>query len=104
MEAQQRDYYYYELMEITIIFLGVSPLHGRHYCTSGVMHKARWMAKVIDSFKVWMFRSQFALTDRDKKDMRDFCIFYATLHLTAWVTAPLNVAAPLNELTLMKSL
>lgn len=77
MEAQQRDYYYYELMEITIIFLGVSPLHGRHFCASGVMHKALWMAKIIYSFKVQycMFRSQFAHTDREKKDLRDFCIF-----------------------------
>ena len=70
----------------------------------GAMHQARWMSKIIYSFKIWMFRSQFTLTAREEKGLRELCIFFARVYVKAWYTAPLPTAAPNNDLQLLKSL
>jgi hypothetical protein len=43
----QRHDDYRELLEITIIFLGGTPLCGAFIMAPGGLHKARWMAKAI---------------------------------------------------------
>ena len=53
---------YREFLELSIIFLGGTPLRGVHLVVPGAMHHARWMSNVIYSLKVWMFREQFKLT------------------------------------------
>ncbi|KAG0712093.1 hypothetical protein GWK47_002150 [Chionoecetes opilio] len=70
----------------------------------GPIHHARWMAKVIYSFKVWLFRRQFRLTVREESGLRDICVFAVKLYLKAWFTAPLAAAAPKSDLELMKAL
>jgi len=81
-KMQPRDDYR-ELLELVLIFLGAEPSRGRHFAAPGAMHQARWMAKVIYTFKVWMFRSQFRLTAREQKALRDLCIFYARIYVKA---------------------
>ena len=62
------------------------------------------MMKIIYTFKVRMFRSQFSLSAREERGLRDLCIFYSRVYVKAWYTAPLSVAAPNNDLQLLKSL
>lgn len=102
-KIQPRDDYR-ELLELAMIFLGSSPPRGIRFAAPGAMHHARWMAKVIYTFKIWMFRSQFKLTAREQKGLRDLCIFFSRLYVKAWTTAPLAVAAPQNDLHLLQSL
>ena len=48
---------YKELIELAIIYLGDKPDKGVRFSAPGAMHNARWMAKVLYCFKIWMFRS-----------------------------------------------
>ena len=102
-EAQPRDNYR-ELLELTLIFLGAVTRCRVHFMSPGAMYHARWMSKMIYSFKVWMFRAQFKLTPREEKDLRDVCLCCAYIYIKAWYTSPNVVSAPHNDLLLMKSL
>lgn len=95
---------YRELLELTLIFIGIAPPRGVRFTQPGAMHQARWMSKVIYTFKVWMFRSQFQLTGREEKCLRELCIFFARVYVRAWHMAPIATAAPNNDLQLLKSL
>jgi len=102
-ESQPRDDYR-EFLELTVIFLGGAPSRGVRFLAPGPMHHARWMSKVLYSLKVWMLRSQFSLTAREERGLRDICIFAVRIYLKAWIRAPLATCAPFNDLQLMKSL
>ena len=43
---------YHELLELVLIYLRGSPTHGVKFVATGAMHQARWMSKVIYTFKV----------------------------------------------------
>lgn len=103
LETQPRDDYR-ELLELASIFLGTSPSRGVRFSAPGAMHHARWMAKAIYSFKVWLFRSQFKLTPRENRGLRDLCIFFARIYVRAWTTAPLAAKASNGDLVLLKAL
>jgi len=95
---------YRELVELALIFLGKTPSRGIRFAAPGPMHQARWMSKVIYTFKVWMFRSQFRLTAREVRGLRDLCVFFAKLYVRSWMTAPVAATAPQNDLSLLQSL
>ena len=86
------------------MFLGTSSSRRIRFRTPGANHHARWMAKVIYTFKVWLFRSQFRMTHREQNGLRDLCIFYARVYVKNWISAPLAVKAPSNDLHLYKDL
>lgn len=90
---------YRELLELTIIFLGEVPVKGVSFKAPAELHRARWMAKVIYSFKIWMFRGQFRLTASEEKGLKQICIFAVRLYIRAWFTAP---SAPRHDLQLLK--
>lgn len=102
-ESQPRDDYR-EFLELVLTYLGSIPERGVKFMAPGAMHQARWMSKVIYTFKVWMFRHQFRLTEREEKGIRDLCIFYSRIYLRAWFQAPLSVSAPRNDLHLLQEL
>ena len=95
---------YREFLELAIIFLGGTPPRGIHIMAPEAMHQARWMAKVICSLKIWMFRSQFKLTKKEEKGLREVCLFSVVLYLKTWFSAPLAVSAPRNDLQLLQDL
>ena len=68
------------------------------------MHRARWMAKVIYTIKMWIFRSQFKKKPSEERGIRDVATFSVIIHLKAWMTAPLAAEAPLNDFKLMEQL
>lgn len=102
-ERQPRDDYR-EVMELTLLFLGAPLPYVTRFRYPGANHHARWMAKVIYTFKVWMFRSQFHLTLREQRGLRELCVFFSRIYVKAWITAPLAVKAPNSDLCLLKSL
>ena len=99
--TQPRDDYR-ELLELTLIFLGAVPPRGIHFLAPGAMHQARWMAKVIYSFKVWMFRSEFKLTVRECRGLQELCIFFSRIYVKAWVKVSIASHAPKNNLQMLK--
>ena len=63
MEHSLRDDYR-ELLELVVAFLGGVP-HGRtqvQFMAPGPVHRARWMARTIYAFKIWMFWDQLQVT------------------------------------------
>ena len=67
----------------------------------GPMHLARWMSKIIYSFKVWMFCNQFHLTAREERGLQGMCLFAMRIYAKAWINAPL--ATPQQDLDLLKA-
>ena len=105
-QLQPRDDYL-EFLQLILIFLG----DGQHedskqpsFRAPGAMHHARWMSKVIYSLKIWMFRGQFKLTQREERGLRHVCIFTTRIYMKAWMQAPLPTKAPLHDLNLLKEL
>ena len=102
-QIQPRDDYK-EFLELVIIFLGAVPARGVRFMSTGAMHHARWMSKVIYSLKIWMFKTQFKLTPAEERGLRDVCVFVVRIYLKAWITAPQASGAPYSDLLLLKSL
>lgn len=51
-----------------------------------------------------MFRSQFHLTGREEKGLRQIAVFVCRLYAKAWTLAPEAAAAPRHDLQLLKDL
>lgn len=101
--AQPRDDYK-ELLDLTLIFLGVIPRSGVKFRSPGAIHHARWMAKGIYSLKIYLFRECFNLTAKEEKGLRDICIFIVMVYVRAWFTSSLAPQAPKHDLTFLKIL
>ena len=69
-QQQPRDDYR-EMLELCLIYLGDRPERGVRFRAPGAIHQARWMAKVIYALKIWLFRSQFKLTAKEERGLRD---------------------------------
>lgn len=70
----------------------------------GALHRARWMAKVIYSMKIFIFRSQFKLTPKELTGLAQFCVFAIRIYLPNWIMAPISIDAPRRDLNLIKNL
>ena len=95
---------YSELLELVIIFLGGTSSRGFHFRAPGALHRARWMARILLSFKIWMFRSQFKLTRVEETGIFQFKLFISEVYIQAWFEAPSSASAPANDLAFLKKL
>ena len=102
-QRQPRDDYR-ELLELSIICLGGVPPRGIRFLKPGALHRARWMARVIYSLKIHLFREQFHASNRDKRGIERFVLFALQLYVPAWYEAPVATSAPQNDLSYMKAL
>lgn len=66
LKKDYERYYYRELLELTIVFLGIFP-EGHDFRPPGPMHHARWMSKAINALKLYLFREVFRLTKHEDK-------------------------------------
>ena len=103
LQVQPRNDYR-ELLELSLIVLGGIPIRGIRFTAPGAMHQARGMSKVIYSMKIWLFRSQFKLTTKGLKGITEVVIFGIRVYLKAWMTAPLAISAPRNDLNFLNTL
>lgn len=102
-EIQPRDDYK-EFLELTLIFLGEVPSDKVTFRYPGAFHHARWMSKAIYCLKIFLFRSEYGISGKDKVAIRDTCIFIVMLYIEAWFTVPLAAAAPNHDLQFLKHL
>jgi hypothetical protein len=102
-EQQPRDDYK-ELLELTIILLGGIPSTGIKFKKPGAYHRARWMAKLIYSMKIFMFKKQFKITAKEEKGLTEICWFSVSIYIKHWFSAPSAASAPRNDLCLLKNL
>ena len=72
---------YCEISELALVFLGRVFPRGIRFMAPGPMHYARWINKVINSLKVWLFRDQIKLTTKKKKDITEVGMFVIRVYL-----------------------
>lgn len=101
-ERQPRDDYK-ELLQLALVFLGES-VPKFTFRMPGAFHHARWMSKAIYTLKIFLFREHFTLSDSEKDNVRDICIFIVKIYLKAWIKAPIAAEAPNQDLNLLKNL
>lgn len=96
-KSQPRDDYL-ELIELALIMLG-EPVGKIHWQSPGPVHRARWMAKLIYAFKIYLFREQTAFTAIEISQLERFVLFGALLYVKVWIKAPCATEAPMSDLT-----
>lgn len=104
LEVQHPRDDYREMLELSIIVLGGQPKRGIRIARPGALHHARWMAKVIYSIKILLFRGQFTLTRAEVSGIKRVVVFLVSTYVTAWFKAPSPTAAPAQDLALLKAL
>lgn len=97
---QPRDDYH-ELLQLSLLFLGAECSADINIQAPGAFHHARWMAKLIYSLKIFLFRSQFQLTKRELSSLSHFNTFIVKIYLKAWFTCTCAASAPQNDLNLL---
>ena len=98
-DRQVRDDYQ-ELIKLMLISLG-SSLPAIHWRAPGPVHNSRWMAKLLYSMKIVLFREQghvFNLTKAEESRLHRFFAFLALLYAKAWAEAPFVAEAPRTDL------
>lgn len=94
---------YEELLQLVLIFLGghTTKMTFREPTT---IHQARWMANLIYSLKMFMFKSQFKMSSKEVQALRRIIVYTIRYHVKAWFLCTYAVTAPNHDLNLMKSL
>ena len=109
---------YEELLQLTVIFLGATPPKGIRFRYPGAVHRARWMARAIYAIKMWLFRDQFHIQQRQSttrasvqshsrmvwKHLLRVSLFVTTTYVKYWFTCPSAGEAPRNDLQFLKAL
>ncbi|ESN93261.1 hypothetical protein HELRODRAFT_181206 [Helobdella robusta] len=93
---------YRELLKLSLILLGETPPRGVRVLQPGALHRARWMARLIYVFKLYMYRHQFLLTRVEEKGICRFIVFGISVYLRSRFTAPDLLSAARHDLLLVK--
>ncbi|KAF0714990.1 Uncharacterized protein FWK35_00031556, partial [Aphis craccivora] len=83
--------------------IGVPP-QGIHFRAPGAYHLARWMAKAIYCLKIFLFRTQFKLTQKQEKSLKRICCFIMKCYAEAWFSSTNAITAPMNDIYFLKTL
>lgn len=100
---QPRDDYK-ELLQLTLIFLGLVRPENVSFRFPGAFHHARWMAKAIYCLKLFIFQEVFDMTTEELEAVRDTSIFVVVVYIEAWFTCPVASKAPNHDLNFVKKL
>ncbi|KAK5643968.1 hypothetical protein RI129_007813 [Pyrocoelia pectoralis] len=68
------------------------------------MHCARWMAQVIYSLKLWLFRAQFKLTKKKCDGLLKICLFVVRIYVKFWFQATSAILSSRNDPLLLKEI
>lgn len=93
---------YKEFLELVLLFLGSDEKFSIR--RPGAFHHARWMSKAIYSLKMYLFRSQFKLTEFEKSAILQINAFIIKCYITHWFVAHRAEKAPLADLKLLRAL
>lgn len=102
---------YKELLMLTLLVIGekapdykIGMVKTYIVHTCGALHRARWMARLIYSLKIYLYRSQFVLTDEELSGLQYFIVFVLTVYIKHWYQAPSSLTAAKNDLQLLNDI
>ncbi|GBM95461.1 hypothetical protein AVEN_55006-1 [Araneus ventricosus] len=95
---------YMELVELCIVFIGRNSDSTIKIRPPGALHHARWMAKAIYSFKIFLFRQQLSLKMSEVNGLKNICLFLVTVYVKSWLESSSAIGAALNDLMFLKKL
>lgn len=95
---------YLEFLELALIFIGNPDKINISIHHPGAVHRARWMAKIIYSLKIYLYRKHFPLEDDELCALRIFNVFIVKIYLEYWFTCELPTRAPYNDLCLLQEI
>lgn len=101
-EKQLRDDYK-ECLELVLVVLG-SPPENFTFKKPGAYHKARWMAPVIYTLKIYLFRHQLKKTPGEIKQLEFFVNFICFCYIEHWTLCSYASDAPFMDLKLYKDM
>ena len=99
---------YKELITLTLIYLQSKPETFKSFQRPGACHKARWMAKIIYSFKIVLLGNEISALPRGTivgsgqlRKLEQFLQFVVFCYVPWWILAPVASAAPKADLDLI---
>jgi len=104
LETKQPRGDYREFLELIFIFIGGNLENKIKMHPPGAMHQARWMARAIYCLKIFLFRSQYNISDLTKKAIGEICVFIIKFYVKAWFTCPLPNKSPNQDLQFIKDM
>lgn len=93
---------YKELLELSLRFISEEAPTITQFHLPGATSHARFMAKAIYCYKMFMFRDQFTMTARELNGIRSICIFLTRIYVQYWFNCVYAVEAPRRDLELIK--
>lgn len=93
---------YKELLELSLIFIGENVPDFKQFKQPGATSHARFMAKAIYNYKMFLFRDEFTLTARELKSVRNICIFLTKIYVQYWFGCISAIEAPRRDLQFIK--
>lgn len=93
---------YKELLELSLIFIGEEVPNFKQFRSPGATSHARFMAKAIYDFKMFMFREAFHMTTKELNGIRSICIFLIRLYVRYWFDCVHAIEAPRRDLQFIK--
>ena len=115
--SEQKKYRgdYTELVELTLKFLDANKRSKKNtsFKQPGALHRARWMAKLLYAIKIDLLSTKIEAElpkgtvfsgSTQKENIHRFVLFVIYVYVPWWLTAPLTSTAPLNDISLIKSL
>lgn len=92
-----------EVLQLCLIILG-EPLPNYVFHTPHACSHARWMAKIIYSLKMYLFRSQLNLSRSDVINLKNISLFICLIYVKHWMQCCVASNAPYNDLIFIKDL
>lgn len=93
---------YRELLELTTICLGTST--NAKFRVPGPIHHARWMSKALYCLKMYLFRTEFQLTEYEEKSYENICAFIILFYVKLWFNCTIPSKAPNQDFSFIKEI
>ena len=93
---------YKELLELSLIFIGGNVPNFKQFRLPGATSHARFMAKAIYIYKMFLFRDEFKMTSKELDGIRNVCIFLTRVYVRFWFNCTNATEAPRRDLQIIK--
>lgn len=97
---------YKQFLKLIVVFLGgqTNPNAKETFKQPGATHHARWLSKANYALQIFLFKSQFILSNQDRNRLGDVCVFLVRLYVKVWFKSSIATLAPNTDLNFVKDI